>query len=281
MAEPTEPIITGVPDFESFADVDKGPEFIDPTKDTAGEVITIKEGATKALENVTGFMSEPARKGVDFTMGDVENRAIYALRELGPRTRGLDADQQLLALNSLDRIAGAHLGVQTSEQVAHYVDMIKQDLEIQLYGNTGVEKITEEKTLSKGSEGAALEWSGAPITVQMGEVTTQLVKDGKLGWVYTDARGDRQKVKNNLGRNDFERATKPDSLMSREHLLLQETSKGELVLSDVSLNGTLVRTERYPTPAEFAAQQKAAHEAAAKQRKSGARNRIKNLFGRK
>lgn len=283
MAEPTEPIITGLPDFEAATTVDHGPEFADPTNQDAQReagVITVKEGATKALENVTGFLTEPGRKGVDFTMGDIENHALEALRELGPRTRGLDADQQILALNSLDRIASAHLGVQT-EKIANLVNTIKQDLEIQLYGTTEVAKIIEEKVLAKGLQGAAIEWNGVPITVQMGEVTTQLSKDEKSGWTYTDQRGDRQRIKNSLGRSDFQGATQSESRMSREHLLLQETSKGELVLSDVSLNGTLIRSERYPTPSEFAEQQKAGHETTAKHRKTGARDRIKNLFGSK
>ena len=99
-----------------------------------------------------------------------------------------------------------------------------------------------------------MEWTGAPIQLTIGESKVMVAKDDKKGWMYYLLGGPAVNVGQvaKIGREDFV-GSKPYNEISRHHITLSQTAKSELILADTSLNGTGVVVERFPTEAEFLA----------------------------
>jgi hypothetical protein len=216
---------------------------------------------------------------VGHTMGELHKASTDLIMHIGENIKGLTNEKAFIALNLVKSLPKRHIAFQ-SEGMVHA--MIRRDLKTELYGTTKVDAIRTETQLGKGEgqkNGAVMEWTGAPIELTIGENKVMVAKDDEKGWMYYLPGGRAVKVGQvtKLGRSDFS-GSKPDEEISREHITLSQTAKGELILADTSLNGTGVAVERYPTKTEFLASQVSTDVDST--RESGARKKLRNLFGR-
>ncbi len=281
MAERPEPIIDHVPTAAELNSVDQEQSPAPaPEVSHDSEIDKLHSEKIKGEDAITELSKLLLVPEVGHTMGDLQKASAEIALTIGENINGLTTEKAFIALNLVKALPNRHIAFQ-SEGMAH--KMLRRDLKTEIYGTTKVETLRTETHLGKAEgqkNGAVMEWMGAPIELTIGENKVMVAKDDENGWMYYMPGGRAAKVGQvtKIGRADFE-GSKSDSEISREHITLSQTTKGELILADTSLNGTGVAVERFPTKAEFDASQITA--TIEDTRESSARKKLGNLFGRK
>lgn len=261
------------------------PEYQRPpekTADLATELSglqTEKESASHAVDQLTEFFIQPDSKIEGGSIGERMDRKSAIIQRIIKTMDYFTPEQQMQTLNMVKGMPKRDPNMVDAPLSGN----LRAELKNRLYGTPDVssQKFIQQLSKTPGAKQTeTFSWIGSPVELTIGNDRVNLLKDPNEGWVFQMPGGKAVPIgeMTKLGRGDF---AANNGEVSREHVQLSQTAKGEVIVTDLSLNGTKISQERYPSVEEFNAQENSTKTEEKVVRKDEARSKLGRLFGRK